>query len=160
MTASAEAGISFGLRSQRTRSDTGGELRLLDPLLEWLRRTRRINADTRVAFELAWFGRRVDLATLTTTRRAVAYELKLGGLRRALEQASYNRLAFDRSYIVTASVPRSENIALAAEHGIGLIVVRDGEILHLLDSPLQSPTPEVRARLLNQLRVAHLLDRV
>jgi hypothetical protein len=137
-----------------------GEARLLDPLLEWLRQTRRINADTRVAFELPWFGRRVDLATLTRTRRAAAYELKLDSLGRALEQASYNRLAFDRSYVVTGSVPRAENLALAAEQGIGLIVVRGGVISHLLDSPLRKPTPEVRERLLNQLRLVGRLDGV
>jgi hypothetical protein len=137
-----------------------GEARLLNPLLGWLRQTRRVNADTRVAFELPWFGRRVDLATLTRTRRTVAYELKLGGLGRALEQASYNRLAFDRSYVVTGSVPRAENLALAAGQGIGLIVVRDGVISHLLDSPLHKPTPEVRQRLLDQLRLASRLDDV
>jgi hypothetical protein len=131
-----------------------GEARLLAPLLQWLKRMRRINDDTHVALELAWFGRRVDLATLTRTRRTVAYELKLGGLRRALEQASYNRLAFDRSYVVTDSVPRAGNLALAAEHGIGIIVIRGNEIQHLLESPVCPPAPELRGRLLRQLRSA------
>jgi hypothetical protein len=131
---------------------SNGEARLLDPLLTWLRQTRRINANSRLAFELPWFGRRVDVATLTQTRRTVAYELKLGSLGRALEQASYNRLAFDRSYVVTESVPRVENFELAAAQGIGLIIVRDDTVAHLLDSPLDRPAPELRERLLAQLR--------
>jgi hypothetical protein len=113
-----------------------------------------------VAFELAWFGRRIDLATLTRARRTVAYELKLRGLRRALEQASYNRLAFDRSYVVTESVPRAANVELAAKHGIGLIIIRGGDISYLVDSPLHKPRPEVRARLLDQLRFADFLGDV
>lgn len=135
-------------------SDAAGEARLLAPLLAWLARTRRINGGTHVALELAWFGRRIDLATLTRSRRTVAYELKLGGLGRALQQASYNRVYFDRSYVVTGSMPRAENIALAARHGIGLIVVRDDEVRLLLDSPVQAPAPQIRARLLTSLRRA------
>src|SRR5438128_7516393 len=76
-----------------------GEGRMLRPLLAWLNGTRRITPDTHVALELSWFGRRVDVATLTRSRRAVAYELKLGSLGRALEQAVYNRISFDRSYV-------------------------------------------------------------
>ena len=87
-----------------------GEARLLAPLLAWLRRTRRVNGQTQIAYELVWFGRRVDVATLSISRRASAYELKIGGLGRALEQASYNRLAFDRSYVVTNSMPREANL--------------------------------------------------
>ncbi len=136
------------------------EARLVDPLLHWLRRTHRVSSDTRVAFELSWFGRRIDVATLTRTRRTVAYELKLGGLGRALEQAYYNRLSFDRSYVVTASMPRAENLALAAEYEIGLIVVRGGTVQHLLDSPLRRARPELRGRLLGQLRGAGSLGDV
>src|SRR5437868_6969727 len=87
-----------------------GEGRLLEPLMEWLFRTRRINAKSRIAVELPWLGRRVDLATLTTTGRTAAYELKLGSLGRALEQAAYNRLSFDRSFVVTAGKPRPANL--------------------------------------------------
>src|SRR4051812_3179939 len=107
----------------RGQETPDGERRMLRPLLLWLSKTRRIAPDTHLALELSWFGRRIDLATLTCTRRTVAYELKLGSLGRALEQASYNRLAFDRSYVVTESLPRPENLALAADFGIGLIVV-------------------------------------
>ena len=140
-------------------SDLNGEARLLAPLISWLARTRRINRDTRVALELAWLGRHVDVATLTQSRRTAAYELKLRGLGRALEQAAYNRLAFDRSYVVTESLPRADNIALATEHGIGLIIVHSGRVEHLVDSPRRAAVPELRSRLLTQLRLAaHLGD--
>jgi len=125
-----------------------GENRLLLPLVRWLIRSRRINPESRMALEFPWLGRRIDLATLTSTRRASAYELKLNGLGRAMEQAAYNRLAFDRSYVVTASTPRAENLALAAEHGIGVIVVHDEQTRCLLESPLLPPVPELRPSLL------------
>lgn len=139
-------------------ADSDGENRLLLPLLRWLVESRRINADTRIVLELPWFGRRVDVATLTRTRRAAAYELKLGSLGRALEQATYNRAAFDRSYVVTTSTPRPENLALAAECGIGVIVIRDGLVRRVLESPALRLTPELRPRLLSKftsLRAGH-----
>ena len=130
-----------------------GEARMLRPLMAWLAQTRRITRNTHIAMELAWFGRHIDLATLTRAGRTVAYELKLGSLGRALQQASYNRLAFDRSYVVTESVPKGENLALAAEWGIGLIVVREDKARLLLDSPVRRST-ELHGRLLAQLRSA------
>jgi hypothetical protein len=129
-----------------------GESKLLRPLLDWLQRRGRIGVDARIAAELPWFGRRVDVATMTRTLRTAAYELKLGGLGRAMEQASYNRVAFDRSYIVTGAVPRQKNITLAGDHGIGIIVVRDDAVVEILRSPHQRPTPELRKRLLLSLR--------
>jgi hypothetical protein len=131
-----------------------GEACLRDPLMSWLSRVRRINSRSRVAFELPWLGRWVDLATLTSSGRTAAYELKLGSLGRALEQAAYNRLAFDRSYIVTASVPRPSNLELAAVEAVGVIVVQGEYVDCLLDSPLRRPLPEVRRRLLTRLRTA------
>jgi hypothetical protein len=125
-----------------------GEGRMLAPLIAWLRRTRRVNGQTKIAYELAWFGRRVDVATLSVTRRSSAYELKIGSLGRALEQASYNRLAFDRSYVVTNSLPREENLTVAAEHDIGVIVVQEGGVRQLLESPILPADPLLRRRLL------------
>lgn len=153
MTPSYESIGELGLAIQQhaiAAADSGGEKRLLLPLLRWLVNSRRINADTRIALELPWLGRRIDLATLTSTRRAAAYELKLGSLGRALEQATYNRSAFDRSYVVTSSMPRPENLALAATHGIGVIVVQDQTIRRLLESPAMAPAPQLRPRLLSQ----------
>lgn len=143
-----------------TDAAADGEASLLDPLVAWLRRTRRINTGTQIAFELSWFGRRVDLATLTRSRRTSAYELKLNRFGRALEQAAYNRLAFDRSYIVTSSVPRPPNVALAAEHGVGIIVIHRGHVEHVLESPVSRVARELRPRLLAQLRSAASVDGV
>ncbi|MCW3047311.1 MAG: hypothetical protein JWO74_1595 [Solirubrobacterales bacterium] len=153
MTPSYESIADLALALQQhaiATADSDGENRLLLPLLRWLVESRRINAETRIALELPWLGRRVDLATLTSTRRAAAYELKLGSLGRALEQATYNRSVFDRSYVVTSSMPRPENLALAAEHGIGVILVRDRQVRRILESPALPPTPELRTRLLSK----------
>lgn len=133
---------------------------MLEPLLAWLKQVGRINDETHVATELPWFGRRVDVATLTKTKRTAAYELKLSGLRRALEQASYNRVAFDRSYVVTGSLPRAENVRLAADHGIGIIVIRGETVKEVLFSPPRLAIPELRARLLSQLRVVNRSDSI
>ena len=73
-----------------------GEAHMEQPLLEWLERMGRIRPGTIVMRELFWFGRRIDLVTLTRSGRATAYELKLRHNKRAVQQASYNRLAFDR----------------------------------------------------------------
>lgn len=132
--------------------DVKGEARLLAPLLAWLRRTRRVNGQTKIAYELVWFGRRVDVATLSASRRSTAYELKIGSLGRAMEQASYNRLAFDRSFVVTNSLPRSENLEMAAQHDIGVIVVQEDGVRQVLESPLRPTDPVLRARLLSRFR--------
>jgi hypothetical protein len=131
-------------------AESSGEKRLLLPLLRWLVDSRRINRETQIALELPWLGRRIDLATLTSTRRAAAYELKLGSLGRALEQATYNRYAFDRSYVVTSSMPRPDNMALAAEIGIGILVIRGRLVRQVLESPALPPAPELRPRLLSK----------
>lgn len=128
-----------------------GEGRLLEPLVAWLYRARRINAKSRVAVELPWLGRRVDLATVTSTGRTAAYELKLGGLSRALEQAAYNRLSFDRSYVVTAGWPRASNLEVAAEEGIGVIVVSENEVVMLLESPARRAIPTLRRGVVEKL---------
>jgi hypothetical protein len=133
-------------------NEVKGEARLLAPLLAWLMRTRRVNAQTEIAYELVWFGRRIDVATLSATRRASAYELKIGSLGRAMEQASYNRLAFNRSFVVTNALPRAENLAIAAEHDIGVIVVQEGGVREVLQSPLRAADPVLRARLLTRFR--------
>ena len=163
MTPSYESIADLALPVQQraiATANSEGENRLLLPLLRWLVDSRRINADSRIAFELPWLGRRVDLATLTSTRRAAAYELKLGSLGRALEQATYNRLAFDRSYVVTSSMPRPENLELAAEHGIGLILVRDRLVRLILESPQLPPAPELRPRLLSKLTSLRVISGV
>ena len=49
-----------------------GEAHMEQPLLEWLERMGRIRPGTIVMRELFWFGRRIDLVTLTRSGRATA----------------------------------------------------------------------------------------
>ncbi len=98
---------------------------LLLPLLDLLKARRWIRSDTRVVTELAWHGRRVDLATFTASGKSSAFELKLGSFGRALEQAMYNRLSFGRSWVVVSSIPRVDNLEQAAQNGVGVIAFGD-----------------------------------
>src|SRR5437867_945186 len=100
-----------------------GERRLSAPLLALLRRRGWVRPDTLVAYELPWHGRHVDMVTLTRGGVLVSYELKLSSFGRVLEQSIYNRLSFDRSYLVVAAMPRAENMAFAAQHNVGVILV-------------------------------------
>jgi hypothetical protein len=129
------------------------ETALEDPLLNWLLQRRRIRADTLVARELFWHGRRIDVVTLTKTGVATAYELKLRHMRRALEQSSLNGVSFDRSCIVTASRPAKENLAQAEALGLGVMLVNLAtDRVHLLLRPvLQDVGPVVRLRLRRQI---------
>lgn len=81
-------------------------------------------------------GRQVDLVVVGGRGQTTAFELKLSHITRVTEQAVYNRPAFARSYIVTSAMPRPANVALAKEHGVGILLVRDGSISVLVKSPL------------------------
>jgi hypothetical protein len=101
------------------------ESEILPTLLHWLHRRGRIRRDTLVAMEMPWFGRRIDLVTLTRSGRLTAYELKVHTNQRVIEQAAYNSISFDASYIATGRVPTRRSRRMALEAGLGLIVVGD-----------------------------------
>lgn len=123
------------------------------PLLEWLKAKRWLREDTIVSRELPWMGRRVDLAVLTRSGRTTAYELKIRDNRRALQQAAFNKLAFDRSYVVTESEPMQINKALAQEVGVGFILVRpDGSSRVIQRSSTYAPSRTLRQRLVAAIR--------
>jgi hypothetical protein len=126
-------------------------MRLMPVLLGWLRETRRVRADTLVAPELPWYGRRIDLATLTRTGSTTAYELKLANTRRAIEQAAYNHPAFDRSFVVTAARPSPGNLQLAQEHGVGILIVSPHGVQLVLRPANASVDPLLRRRLVAKL---------
>jgi hypothetical protein len=128
-----------------------GELRLLPRLVSMLHATGRLRADTLLATELPWHGRRVDLATLTRSGVLSAYELKLGRFGRVLEQAIYNRLSFDRSWIVVGEGQGAENLSLAVRHEIGVIVV-NGYASIISPAPLVRNDPVLRHRLTSKIR--------
>ena len=132
---------------------SAGERRLERPLLEWLKMKGWLREDTIVSRELPWMGRRVDLAILTRSGRTTAYELKIRDNRRALQQAAYNKLAFDRSYVVTESEPMQINKTLAQEVGVGFILLRqDGSTRVIQRSSTYAPRRMLRQRLVAAIR--------
>lgn len=130
-----------------------GELSMLPVLVDMLRESGRVRPDTILVTELAWHGRRVDLATMTRCGVLSAYELKLSNFGRVLEQAIYNRLSFDRSWLVVNSAPSSVNLRQAERQGVGVIVVQ-GTAQVLMRSPLLRNEPVVRDRLARKIRSA------
>lgn len=123
---------------------------LLLPLLALLRGRRWLRPSTIVVTEFAWNGRRVDLATLTASGRSAAFEMKLGSFGRALEQAMYNRLSFDRSWVVVPTVPRQASLAEASENGVGVIVAgpESTVLLHAMTQPISTVVHQrLRAKL-------------
>lgn len=124
---------------------------LLLPLLGLLRSRRWVRPGTTMVMEFAWNGRRVDLATLTASGRSSAFELKIGSYGRALEQAMYNRLSFDRSWVVVPTEPRPAGLAEAKEHGVGVIVV-GSQTRVLLRASSQLVSTVVHQRLREKLR--------
>ena len=99
------------------------EIDLLDPLLAWLRGRGFVRDDSLVVSEFGWHGRRVDLAVLTRSGRATAFELKLRHNRRVLEQGALNAVTFDRSFVVTATRPSAVNLDHARALGVGVLLV-------------------------------------
>lgn len=124
-----------------------GEAALMPALMRWLVKTGRLRTRTRVAFEVPWLGRRVDLALLTGRGVSSAFELKIGRLQRVLEQAAYNRSSFHRSWVVTGNRPRSEGLRWATELGVGLLVVRDELVVPLVAPAAPRPNATASRRL-------------
>lgn len=124
-----------------------GEAALLPALMRWLVATGRLRAQTSVAYEVPWLGRRVDLALLTGRGIATAFELKIGRLQRVLEQAAYNRSSFHRSWIVTGNRPRPEGLRWVTELGVGLLVVQQDVVVPMAVPELRRPHPAAVERL-------------
>ena len=124
-----------------------GESTLMPVLMRWLAGTGRLRMQTRVAYEVPWLGRRVDLALITGRGVTSAFELKIGRLQRVLEQAAYNRSAFHRSWVVTANRPRVDGLRWARELGVGLLVVQGGVVTPLVAPAIQRPHPAAIKRL-------------
>jgi hypothetical protein len=131
-----------------------GESRLLPVLLDWLHRRGRIRLDTLVVTEMPWYGRRIDLATLTRSGSLAAYELKLRNHQRAIEQAAYNKVAFDRSFIVTATVPSTRTQQAALEAGIGIIVVGASGAQLVQESIASKADGRLRKRLIRKIQAS------
>lgn len=124
-----------------------GEAVLLPTLLRWLVATGRVRTRTRVAHEVPWLGRRVDLALLTGRGVTSAFELKIGRLQRVIEQAAYNQASFHRSWVVTGNRPKADGLHWALELGVGVIVVQGGDVIPLVAPAVQAPHPAAAKRL-------------
>jgi hypothetical protein len=114
---------------------TRGEAWMLEPLKDALRRRRWITNSSVCVEEFAINGRRVDFAYMSTGRRSSAFELKIGNTGRVLEQAMYNRLSFDRSWIVVDRLPGPLRRAEARRMGIGIIVVNSTNLISIHARP-------------------------
>jgi hypothetical protein len=126
---------------------------MLEPLLHFLQKARRIHEETALSTEFPWLGRRIDLAVLTKSNRTVAYELKLENNFKAIEQASRNALAFDRSYAVTATLPTPLALEYAQMMGVGVYYLRPHSLKALLSPSALGPVDQrLRARLIAKLR--------
>lgn len=120
---------------------------MLAPLMLWLRKTNRIGTRTIVVQEFRWLHRRIDLATLSSAGLSTAYELKLRDTLAATEQALMNTHAFNRSYIVTATMPSRKNICLASQIGTGIIYWSPSRIETVLLAPVLPVAGDVRRRI-------------
>ena len=127
--------------------ESNGEKWMEKPLLEWLERRRRVRHDTIVQREFPWFQRRIDLVTLTCSGAASAYELKLNNNKRAIHQAAYNKLVFDRSYVVTVSEPTEEMLKYARDVDVGFIVFKEDCVKMVQESPRGQVPDTLRKRL-------------
>ena len=104
------------------------ERRLEAPLMRFLATSGRIRHDTLIVHEFPWNGRRIDIVTRTVTGITSAYELKIGNVGRAIEQATYNALTFDKSWIVVAREVTPRNLDICTRFGVGILVVDDSGV--------------------------------
>ena len=136
-------------------SEFHAESEMLEPLRSYLERSGRVNRNTIFATEFYWFGRRIDLATMSKTRRTNAYELKLSDNFKAVVQAAYNKIAFDKSYVVTARKPTKEVLQFAKEVGVGvLFLTRNSAELQLKPSSV-GVEKYLRKKLLRELKMGY-----
>lgn len=128
-----------------------GERTLEVPLVRFLMASSRVRHDSVVVHELAWNGRHVDISTLTNSGVLSAYELKMGNTGRAIEQAIYNSMSFDRSWIVMDRKVTPSNENLCALHRIGIIIVSEHRTYIQRAAALNQAERGIRRRLTNAI---------
>jgi hypothetical protein len=69
-------------------------------------------------------------------------------------QAAYNKVAFDRSFIVTATVPGSRARQAALEAGVGIIVVGAGGVQLIQESVARKADGMLRKRLIRKIEAS------
>lgn len=128
-----------------------GERRMVAAVLRWLTNARWLGTASRVAFEVPWRGRRIDLVAINGNGGLSAFEFKLGGTRRVFEQAIYNSGSVHRSYVVSAGMPRPEYRELAQAQGLGVFVV-NGRVELLQRPRLHEPPADLVRSMRHQIR--------
>lgn len=124
------------------------ERRLEAPLMRFLATSGRIRHDTLIIHEFPWNGRRIDIVTRTVTGITSAYELKIDNVGRVIEQATYNALSFDRSWIVVPREISRRNLELCSRFGVGVLVVADdGVRIQLSARSSRGGNPDAKRRL-------------
>lgn len=142
---------SSGSRLLLPDVDFSGENQMLPHLVDWLVGSGRVRRRTRIAYEVPWLGRRVDLALSSGAGITTAFELKLGRFSRVLEQAVYNSVAFHRSWIVTGNRPRPDGLDTADRLGLGVLVVQRGRVEVLALARTTTPDPALARRARRQI---------
>lgn len=125
---------------------------MLLPLIAGLKRRGWIGPGSLLAEELPINGRRVDFACLSRSGTLSAFELKLGDYGRVIEQAAYNALSFDRSWVVVDRRPPLARIDLAGRMGLGIIVVRADSSIQIVLRPVLSADLAMRRRVATRIR--------
>lgn len=87
----------------------------------------------KVYFEIPELQRVVDIIAIKDNL-VVAVELKMGYCKKALYQARINTLFADRSYLALKSKPREENILKCKKLSIGILLIKGGEVITLLEA--------------------------
>ncbi len=128
------------------------EADLLQPLLAAIMARRWVGSRSIFVDELPWSGRRVDLVALTSRKKTIAFELKLNATGRAIQQSSYNRLAFDRSYVVTTVQPTEVNITAAEDAGVGMIVLTSEGMTVVLEARASNVDDRLKQKVVRAIR--------
>ena len=107
---------------------------LMRPTLLGLLRHRWLNQMSLAGTEIRWHQKRIDLAFMSPRASIgpVAIELKVDSPRRAIKQASLNRLLTPSSWVALGTVPARRTIVEAERAGVGLLVVLDSGVYPLV----------------------------
>ncbi len=148
----AAPSVESALRIAERWEELPGERRMVANLLRWLSGVRWLGSASRVAFEVPWRGRRIDLVTTNGRGHVSTFEFKLGGTRRVFEQALYNSASAHRSTIVLGARPSPGYRTLAQAHGLGVIAISGA--VELVQRPAMQRPESVLARSLRAQALA------
>jgi hypothetical protein len=132
--------VKEALRVAEAWEGLPGERKMVAGVLRWLIQIGWLGSASSAAFEVPWRGRRIDLVTMTGRGQLSTFEFKLGGMRRAFEQALYNSISANRSFIVSGSMPTAGYRSMAQAQGLGVIVA-NGTVDLIQRPELRRPEP-------------------